>query len=83
MPKILATSKGCYAVIDNKTVELSTESATMVNEVQSTVFIKSGKAKLVTNDASEDELADALKSKELADLKAEELAKTTKAKAKK
>tara|TARA_R110000796_G_scaffold10340_1_gene34436 strand:- start:179 stop:433 length:255 start_codon:yes stop_codon:yes gene_type:complete len=48
--KVLVTSKGCYAVNESGvTIELEVGVETLVEDVQAAVFVKVGKATLITN----------------------------------
>ena len=48
--RVLVTSKGCYAVNDKGvTVELKAGEEVSIEDAQAAVFVKVGKAKLVTN----------------------------------
>jgi len=50
--KVFVTSKGCYATDkDGKTIELPIDDESVIEESQAAVFVKCGKAKLVTNKA--------------------------------
>ena len=48
--RVLVTSRGCYAVNDKGvTVELEVGEEVLVEDVQAAVFVKVGKATMITN----------------------------------
>jgi hypothetical protein len=52
--RVLATSSGVYAVDDGKTVEVSTDNATSIDEKQAERLAELGKVTFVTNQKSAD-----------------------------